>query len=106
MDGGGINISTTNGIAAIVFLVGTIGTLLKVIRDLYLSRIADRDAALAKQDERILRLEQDIKDQNNVLKRAADSLDRASDLLDRQTGIAEEIVRKVPAAAAKRRGAE
>lgn len=126
MDGGGIQISTTNGIAAVVFLVGTIGTLLKVIRDQnikanedtkeqydkrlveqeaqYAARLSDRDRTIEDHKDRIRRMEEDIKTQNAILTKSIDALERAGDILERTTSATEEVVRKVPAVASRRRG--
>jgi hypothetical protein len=102
---GGIQISTANGIAAIVFLVGAVGSLLKIIRDQYAARLSDRDQTIADQKERIRKLEEDVKDRNEALKLSVAALDRASDIIERTTAATEEVVRQVPAAATRRRGA-
>lgn len=104
---GGITISTAQGIGAIVFLVGTIGTLLGVIRHQYEQRIADlkadnrealreKDEALDKLERRIERMEERDTKRSELIEHNQSVLERAVDLLDRQTVVTETALARPP----------
>lgn len=86
---GGINVTTGQAIAALVFLVTSIGSCLAIIRHLY----ADANAKL---ERRIEKMEQREEERNRATDRYLENLERAVDLLSRQTSVSEEVARNAP----------
>lgn len=93
-----IQITTVQAIAGVVFLVGTIGTLLKIIQKMYADTAFELRGRIAKLEAR-----EELRDEDFA--RTVESLNRAVDLLDRNTGVTEQVVRTT-APARRVRGAD
>lgn len=88
-------ITTPQLVAAIVFLVGTIGTLLGVIRSQYAARLEDRDKIIEEQRSRIADYERDRKDRLSAQDKVVSALEVSVEVNRRQGDVLEALAERL-----------